>query len=210
MRLKLSDLPEYFVERYNLKPKSDKNGQIYVKIRRGMYELPQAGLLAQQLLEEQLNAKGYNQSTLVPGLWNHEWRPITFTLCVDNFGVKYTSTQHAHHLMAILQEHYIISHDWSGSRYLGMDIDWDYEKHEVHLSMLSYVQDALTCFHHTRPRKPQDQPHPHVKPTYGAKVQYAAGEDKSPAVSPKEKKFIQEVTGTFLYYAKAVDATTND
>ena len=38
-------------------------------------------------------------------------------------------------------------------------------------------------------------------------MQYAASEDESPAVSPKEKKFIQEVTGTFLYYAIAVDAT---
>ena len=72
--------------------------------------------------------------------------------------------------------------------------------------MLSYVQDSLTRFHHARPPTPQDQPHPHVKPTYGAKVQVAAGEDKSPAVSPKEKKCIQEVTGTFLYYARAVDA----
>ena len=51
MRLKLSDLSEDFVERYNLKPKADKNGQIYVEIRRGIYGLPQAGLLAQQLLE---------------------------------------------------------------------------------------------------------------------------------------------------------------
>ena len=172
-----------------------------------MYGLPQAGLLSQQLPKDRLNAKGYSQSTLVPGLWNHEWRPITFTLCVDDFGVKYTGAQHADHLMAILQEHYTISHDWSGSRYLGMDINWDYEKHEVHLSMLSYVQDALTRFHHTCPRKSHDQPHPPVKPTSGAKVQYAAGEDESPAVSPQEKKFIQEVTGTFLYYARAVDAT---
>ena len=139
MRLKLSDLPEDFVERYNLEPKADKNRQIYVKIRRGMYGLSQAGLLAQQLIEERLNAKGYSQSTLVPGLWTHEWRPITFTLCVDDFGVKYTGKQHAYHLMAILQEHYTISHDWSGSRYLGMDIDWDYKRHEVHLFMLSYV-----------------------------------------------------------------------
>ena len=90
-----------------------------------MYGLPQAGLLAQQLLEERLNAKVYSQSTLVPGLWTHEWRPITFTLCVDDFGVKYTGKQHANHLMDILQEHYTIYHNWSGSRYLGMDIDWD-------------------------------------------------------------------------------------
>ena len=119
MRLKLSDLPEDFVERYNLEPKSDKNGQVYIKICRGMYGLPQAGLLVQQLLEEWLNAKGYSQSTLVPGLWTHEWRPITFNLCVDNFGVKYTGEQHADHLMAILQEHYTVFHEWSGSRYLG-------------------------------------------------------------------------------------------
>ena len=102
MRLKLSNLPEDFLERYNLEPKSEKNGQIYVKIRLGMYGLPQAGLLAQQLLEERLNAKGYSQITLVPGLCTHEWRPITFTLCVGDSGVKYTGEQHTDHLMAIL------------------------------------------------------------------------------------------------------------
>ena len=102
MRLKLSNLPEDFVKRYNLEPKADKNGQVYVDIRRGMYEPPQAGLLAQKLLKERLNAKGYSQSTLVPGLWTHEWRPITFTLCVENFGVKYTGEKHADHIMAIL------------------------------------------------------------------------------------------------------------
>ena len=139
MRLNLSDLPEDFIERYNMEPKADKNGQVYVEIRRGMYGLPQAGLLAQQLLEERLNAKGYSQITLVPGLWTHEGRPINFTLCVDNFGVKYTGEQHANHIMAILQEHYTISHNWSGSRYLGMEIDWDHTRREVHLSMLSYV-----------------------------------------------------------------------
>ena len=73
--------------------------------------------------------------------------------------------------------------------------------------MLYYVQDSLKRFHHEHPQKPQDQPHPHAKPTYGAKVQYATGEDESPAVSPAEKKIIQEVTGTFLYYSRAIDAT---
>ena len=89
-----------------------------------MYGLPQAGILAQQLLEKQLNNKGYSQENLVPGLWTHSWRPITFTLCVDDFGVKYVGKQHAAHLIAILEEHYTISQDWNGERYLGMDIDW--------------------------------------------------------------------------------------
>ena len=56
-----------------------------------MYGLPQAGLLANELLEKRLNEAGYRQSKLklVPGLWKHDWRPIQFTLVVDDFGVKY-------------------------------------------------------------------------------------------------------------------------
>ena len=54
-----------------------------------MYRLPQSGLLSQQLLEKRLNAEGYNQNTLVLGLWTRTWRSITFTLCVGDFGVKY-------------------------------------------------------------------------------------------------------------------------
>ena len=56
----------------------------YVK---GMYVLPPAGLLVQQLLEERLNKEGYRQSTILPGLYKHNWRPIQFTLVVDDFGV---------------------------------------------------------------------------------------------------------------------------
>ena len=91
-----------------------------------MYGIPQAGILSQQLLGKQLSNKGYRQDTLVPGIWTHSWRPITFTLCVDDFGVKYVGKQHAYHLIAILEEHYTISQEWNGARYLGMDINWDY------------------------------------------------------------------------------------
>ena len=52
MKLKLSDLPKDFVTLYNLVSKVDKNGSVYLKIRRGMYGLPQAGILAQQFLEK--------------------------------------------------------------------------------------------------------------------------------------------------------------
>ena len=90
-----------------------------------MYGLPQAVILAQQLLEKQLNYKGYSQDNLVPGLWTHAWLPITFTLCVDDFGVKYVGKQHSAHLIAILKEHCTISQDWKGACYLGMDIEWD-------------------------------------------------------------------------------------
>ena len=102
-----------------------------------MYGLPQAGILAQQLLEKQLNNQGYSQDNLVPGLWTNSWRLITFTLCVDDFGVKYVGKQHAAHLIDILEEHYTISQDWNGARYPSMDIDWYYINLEISLPMLS-------------------------------------------------------------------------
>ena len=107
--------------------------------------------------------------------------------------------------MTVLQEHYKISKDWTGSRYLSLDLDWDYTKRKVHLSMLTYVTAALKRFNHAQPRKPQDQPYPHVKPIYGAKAQYAKDAIMSSLLSPANKKFVQEVTGTFLYYAQVVD-----
>ena len=88
-----------------------------------------------------------------------------------------------------------------------MDIDCNHTNREVHMSMLSYVQDALTRFRHDHPRKLQDQPYPHAKPTYGSKAQYATDADSSPLRSPLQNKFVQEVTGTFLYYAQSIDAT---
>ena len=207
MRLKLADLPDEFVQQYNLAAKVTSDGYVYVEIRRGMYGLPQSGILAQQLLEKRLNKEGYMQSALTPGFWTHASRPISFTLCVDDFGVKYVDKQDVDHLMAVLKENYSISHDWEGKRYLGLDLDWDYEKREVHLSMLQYVVDALKRFHHEAPLKPQHQPYPRVKPVYGAKAQYSADDDDSPLLSKADKTFIQEVTGTFLYYARAVDST---
>ena len=52
-----------------------------------------------------------------------------------------------------------------------------------------------------------DQPHQHAVPVYGAKIQYSKLADPSPKLCDKDEKFIQQVTGTFLYYARAVDAT---
>ena len=74
--------------------------------------------------------------------------------------------------MAVLENHYTISHYLEGKRYLGIDLDWDYERQKVHLSMLLYVKEALIQFNHALPRGPHDHPHPHIKPKYGQKVQY--------------------------------------
>ena len=88
-----------------------------------------------------------------------------------------------------------------------MDIDWDYASNNVHMSMLSYIQDTLKYFHYIHPRRKQDQPRQHVKPTYGAKAQCTINKDRSPVVPSADNNLIQEVTGTFLYYVRAVNTT---
>ena len=79
-----------------------------------MYGLPQAGINAQELLETRLKTAGCTQSKLTPGYWKHKWHPISFTLIVDNFGVKYIGKEHIMHLIKVLKEHYKVEEDWEG------------------------------------------------------------------------------------------------
>jgi hypothetical protein len=50
-------------------------------------------------------------------------------------------------------------------------------------------------------------PHAWTAPNYGVKVQLTEPDDKSGLLPPDEIKRIQQITGTLLYYARAVDAT---
>jgi hypothetical protein len=89
IRMKLAELPKEFTRIYKLHDLVNANGFVSIKIQKGMYGLPQAGILAQELLEKRLNKHGYCQSPITPGLWRHNFFLISFTLCIDNFGIKY-------------------------------------------------------------------------------------------------------------------------
>ncbi len=67
---------------------ASRYGFIFIEVTKGMYGLPQAGLLVNLLLEKRLNTQGYYQSKLVPRLWHHKTQRIQFTLVVDDVGVK--------------------------------------------------------------------------------------------------------------------------
>ena len=108
-----------------------------------MYGLPQVGVLAQEQLIEHLKIHGYYQIKTVPGLWHHKTRPITFTLVVDDFGVKYENEKDAKHLMNVLKQYYDITEEWKGERYIGMHLQWDYKGRMIHMAMPGYVEKAL-------------------------------------------------------------------
>ena len=66
------DIPPDMTEQYSLQKKAMNDGWVYVKIWKGMYGLPQVGLLAQEQLENHLARNGYWQSKHTPELWTHE------------------------------------------------------------------------------------------------------------------------------------------
>jgi hypothetical protein len=68
MRLPISILPLDITQKYYL-PSLVMNGWVYMEIRKGMYCLKQAGLLATQMLQKRLKPFGYYPGRHMPGLW---------------------------------------------------------------------------------------------------------------------------------------------
>jgi hypothetical protein len=56
----------------------------------------------------------------MPGLWKHATQPISFTLVVDNFGVKYMHQEDTEHLIKCIKEKYELTMDWDGNFYCGI------------------------------------------------------------------------------------------
>jgi len=206
MKMPLATIPQPIIDQYDLNSKA-KNGQVYMAIKRGMYGLPQAGILANKLLKKRLAKHDYFEQPHTPGLWKHKTRPVWFNLTVDDFGIKYIGKEHADHLLNALREHYTIDVDWTGSLYCGIKLDWNYEQRHLDISMPKYVHKQLVRYEHKPPRRPQNCPYAPNPIQYGKNNQAPTPEDTSKLLDKADKKFIQQVVGSFLYYARAIDAT---
>jgi hypothetical protein len=58
MVINLSSLPQETIDKYDLIELS-QDGKVYIEIQKGMYGLPQAGILANELLQRNLAKDGY-------------------------------------------------------------------------------------------------------------------------------------------------------
>jgi hypothetical protein len=87
-----------------------------------------------------------------------------------------------------------------------MSLKWDYKSRTCDISMPGYVSNVLSKFQHDAPKHPQYTPSRYFTPVYGAKTQYAT-KDETPPLMAKKCLTIQKVTGSVLYYARAVDPT---
>ena len=108
MRLPMKIIPQEIIDKYKLEDIAT-NGWVYTKIVKGIYGLPQAGKIANDLLKKKI--RGFRTT---PGLWRHVWRSTTFTLVVDEFGVKFDGNANANHLAKTLERHYDVIVDSKG------------------------------------------------------------------------------------------------
>ncbi len=110
MQIPFALFPPWIIEQYAL---TDKilNGHIYLEMHRAVWGLPQAGILANKLLKKCLAPHGYFECAHTPGLWKHVTRPISFTLVVDNLGVKYTHQEDIDHLIGCIKKKYELTED---------------------------------------------------------------------------------------------------
>jgi hypothetical protein len=161
--------------------------------------------LSNELLRRNLDKYGYRPKTHTHGLWTHDIRPISLFLVVDDFGVKYVGREHAEHLMACIKKNYNIFSDWNSTAYCGLTLDWDYKNRTVDLTMPGYIKAALHKYQHPAQARPEHSPHTRKPPIYRAKTQFVSDTTHSPALSDKDVNKLQQLKGTLLYYARAVD-----
>ena len=167
--------------------------------------MPPAGKLANTLLKQRLATYGYIECMHTPGLWQHIFRPVQFTLVVDNFGVKFVGVEQLRHLVESLKTFYEIVLYPTGSKYCGITLEWDYDNRTVDLSMPKYVPKKLKEFDHLNTSRPQHAPH--KSPPRFSNSQKSVPVNDSPQLSKERTKLIQQIVGSLFYYGRSIDLT---
>ena len=203
IRIPIRMIPHTTMDTHILRPYIDHQSILF-EVTKGMYGLPQAGLLAQQRLIAHLAIHGYHE-TRTPCLFRHISNGTDFTLVVDDFGIKYSTKEGAQHLIDTLSLLYIIKVDWTGSTYIGFTIKFNVPNHTVSLTMPGYIAKVLQRFA-VPISLGASSPATYNPPSYGSR-DHKVTIDQTPPLSPTDIKTLQEQVGCLLYYARGVDPT---
>jgi hypothetical protein len=161
-------------------------------MRSAVWGLPQAGILANKQLHRKLAPFGYHKSANTLGLWQHESRPLTFTLVVNNFGIKFVNKANVNHLIASIKKTYTLTEDWTGDLYCGITLKWDYVGCTVDISMSGYIKMKLQEYKHIMPKKIQTCPYSPEPKKFGMEAQAPLPNDSTPKLDENSIKRVQK------------------
>ena len=198
-------IPKEFAEEHDLESIA-VDGYVYAEVQGGMHGLPHAGAAACKELKAHLELKGYRESTVNPGLWFDNHSTLSFTLIVDDFGVKYATKKSAERLITTLQNKYETPSDWAGSTYCGASLKWDYTNGTVTCSIPNCIKKFLERIKCIPASKKQHTPCAPQTTHCGHKSQ-EANEDKSPRLTSDQIRDIQSIAGATSHHARLIDST---
>ena len=58
IHISIKDIPDEIINEYKIRDIADDKGSIHIQANCGMYELPQTGILSNELMEKRLNKRG--------------------------------------------------------------------------------------------------------------------------------------------------------
>ena len=211
MVIPADDIGDEIIDLYNLREfVALVNGKrlIYFKVLKCLYGHPASGRLSFEKLKGILEEGGFVEHPLVECLFIHKTRNISFALIVDDMGIKYANDDDLDYLINVIEPHWKLKVDKTGSKFVGMHLIWQYERPTPRVMVFNptVVRDALARFAPGKTLRGRSTPSPYSQPVYGKHNQTGPFDDSSPA-PPETVKFVQEVTGLFNHYSRVIDYT---
>jgi hypothetical protein len=105
----------------------------------------------------------------------------------------------------ILKKFHGVQYNIAGNKFAGMDIEWNRAAHRCHISKPSYISLLLLKYKHPHPAKAWLSPYECLPIACGSKSYIPPDPDASELLDANHKHCVQEIVGSLLYYARAVN-----
>jgi hypothetical protein len=96
----------------------------------------------------------------------------------------------------------MLTEDWTGNLYCGIQLDWDYAGRTVNISMPGYIKKKLQEYGHIIPRKFQGCPYSPEPKKFGTETQASFPQDNMPKLDKKGIERVQKLWGAFCIMSK--------
>jgi hypothetical protein len=111
------------------------------------------------------------------------------------------------HLISSISTTYKLTEDWTSNLYCGITLEWDYVSCTVDILMPGYIKTKLQEYVHVMGNKVQTCPYSPEPKKFGTETKAPLPPNSSPQLNAKGIKHVQQIVGSILYYARAVDMT---
>ncbi len=113
--------------------------------------------------------------------------------------------EHFTYHLDFLKKFHSVQYNMAGDKFAGMDIKWNYAVCRCRISMPGYISLLLLKYKHPHPAKPRLSTYKCLHIAYGSKSHITPDPDASELLNANRKCRVQEIVGSLLYCAQAVN-----